>query len=244
MEAAGGGSVGIDSATATGAMARRPRRDAGWHHGRDTRVAAADTSRQRPISRRTFIAAAGAAGAGFVLYAMGPGGTRVALAQIPGGTLAPGDVPKFQTPLLIPPVMPRAGTAKARGGKPIDVYEISVRQFAQQVLPAGLPATTVWGYGPVAAERASDPMIHNAPSLTIEAKWNRPVRVKWINELVDASGNHLPHLLPVDPTLHWANPPGGTDGRDMRPSFDVTPDAVRRAGPAGDPRARRGGGRR
>ncbi|GAA1760322.1 multicopper oxidase family protein [Agromyces humatus] len=180
---------------------------------------------RRPISRRTFIAAAGAAGAGFVLYAVGPGGTRVALAQIAGGTLSPGDVPRFQTPLLIPPVMPRARTAKARGGKPIDVYEISVRQFAQQILPAGLPATTVWGYGPVAAERANDPMIHHAPSLTIEAKWNRPVRVKWVNGLVDASGNHLPHLLPVDPTLHWANPPGGTDGRDMRPVFEVTPDA-------------------
>ena len=55
-------------------------------------------------------------------------------------------------------------------------------------------------------------LIHHAPSLTIEAQWNRPVRVKWINELVDASGNYLPHLLPVDPTLHWANPPGGDRG--------------------------------
>ena len=71
---------------------------------------------QRPVSRRTFIAA-GAAGVGFVLFATGPGGTRVALAQIPGGTLPPADVPKFQTPLLIPPVMPRAGTTKVRGGK-------------------------------------------------------------------------------------------------------------------------------
>ena len=35
------------------------------------------------------------------------------------------------------------------------------------------------------------------------------MRVKWINDLVDEHGNHLPHLLPVDPTLHWANPPGG-----------------------------------
>ena len=44
------------------------------------------------------------------------------------------------------------------------------------------------------------------------------MRIKWINELVDANGNYLPHLLPVDPTLHWANPPGrsrqdGTRGR-------------------------------
>jgi bilirubin oxidase len=40
--------------------------------------------------------------------------------------------------------------------------------------------------------------------------------VKWINQLVDASGNYLPHLLSVDPTLHWANPPGP---RDTRPRF-------------------------
>jgi FtsP/CotA-like multicopper oxidase with cupredoxin domain len=62
-------------------------------------------------------------------------------------------------------------------------------------------------------------LLHNAPSLTIETMWKRPVRIKWINELVDANGNYRPHLLPVDPTLHWANPPGGTGGRDMRPDF-------------------------
>ena len=40
---------------------------------------------------------------------------------------------------------------------------------------------------------------------------------------MDANGNYLPHLLPVDPTLHWANPPGGDDGRDTRPTFTVDP---------------------
>jgi spore coat protein A, manganese oxidase len=179
----------------------------------------------RPISRRTFIAAAGTAGAGFVLYAVLPGGTTVALAEIPGGTLVPGSVPKFQTPLLIPPVMPRAESITVRGGKNIDSYEISMRQFPQQILPAGLPPTLVWGYGAVRSAKKRGLLVHNAPSLTIEARWNRPVRVKWINELVDVNGNHLPHLLPVDPTLHWANPPGGEEGRDSRPMFDETPGA-------------------
>ena len=27
----------------------------------------------------------------------------------------------------------------------------------------------------------------------------------------------------MDPTLHWANPPGGTTGRDTRPTFTSTP---------------------
>ncbi len=49
------------------------------------------------------------------------------------------------------------------------------------------------------------------------------MRIKWINDLRDASGNYLPHLLPVDPTLHWANPPGGAAGRDSRPTFASTP---------------------
>jgi spore coat protein A, manganese oxidase len=143
----------------------------------------------------------------------------VAYAQVPGGTLDPTDIPKYLTPLLIPPVMPRAGTVKLRGGPNADYYEISVRQIQQQILPTGFPPTTVWGYGAVRSASKKGLLIHNAPSLTIEAQWKRPVRIKWINELKDANGNFLPHLLPVDPTLHWANPPGGPGGTDVRPDF-------------------------
>ncbi|MFO7571336.1 MAG: multicopper oxidase domain-containing protein, partial [Gaiellaceae bacterium] len=165
------------------------------------------------------------ASAGFYLFGRVPGmAAPVALAQVPGGTLAPGDIEKFVTPMLIPPVMPRTGTVTLRGGTNADYYEISVRQFEQQILPAGLGKTTVWGYGGIAAQSNRGLLVHNAPSLTIEAKWNRPVRVKWVNELVDGSGDYLPHLLPVDPTLHWANPPGGVVGRDTRPVFTSTPD--------------------
>ena len=178
------------------------------------------------FSRRTFVAWVGGASAGFYLFGRLPGaGAPTALAQVPGGSLDPTTVAKFQTPLLIPPVMPRAGTIKQPGGKSVDYYEISMKQITQQILPAGLPATTVWGYGAKAAQSKRGLLIHNAPSLTIEASWNRPVRVKWINELVDASGNFRPHLLPVDPTLHWANPPGGTADRDSRPTFTETPGA-------------------
>jgi spore coat protein A len=176
-----------------------------------------------PLGRRTFIKWVGGAGAGFVLYAYLPGGTKRALAQVPGGTLDPSDVAKYQTPMLIPPVMPRADVITVPGGKPVDYYEISMRQFPQQILPAGLPATTVWGYGAISSRRARGLLVHNAPSLTIEASHDRPVRVKWINELVDTAGHYLPHLLPVDPTLHWANPPGGALGRDTRPTFAETP---------------------
>ena len=173
------------------------------------------------ISRRTFLKYTG--GTTLTLFATGVGGLRRAIAQIPGGTLDPHAVTKYLTPMLIPPVMPRAGTVLDRMGKNVDYYEISVRQFAQQILPMGFPATTVWGYGAAQADRKRGLLLHNAPSLTIEADHNRPVQVKWINDLKDAYGNYLPHLLPVDQTLHWANPPGGTAGRDTRPTFTSTP---------------------
>ena len=175
-----------------------------------------------------------------MLYSYLPGGTKRALAAIKGGTLDPADVTKYVTPLLIPPVMPRAGTLTMPGGKPADYYEISMRQFTEQILPAGLPATTVWGYGAVKSASKKGLLLHHAPSLTIESKWNRPVRVKWINELVDGNGHYLPHLLPVDQTLHWANPPGGTTGRDMRPTFETTPGPYTGPVPIVDPPPRRG----
>ncbi len=173
-----------------------------------------------PLSRRQFIKACAIAGVALSLPLKW--NSTKAYAQIPGPTLNPGDVDKYVTPLLIPPVMPKAGTIMKKG-KTIDYYEISMRQFAQQILPAGLPTTTVWGYGAVKSESPTGLLLHNAPSLTIEAHANVPVRVKWINELVDANGKYLPHLLPVDPTLHWANPPGGARGRDTRPTFASTP---------------------
>ncbi|HEU4871953.1 MAG TPA: multicopper oxidase [Pyrinomonadaceae bacterium] len=173
------------------------------------------------ISRRTFLKYT--AGTTLTWYAFNRFGILQAIAQIPGGTLNPNLIPKFQTPLLIPPVMPKAGRIVARRGKNVDYYEISMKQFDQQILPAGLPATTVWGYGAVSSESKRGLLIHNAPSLTIEARWNTPVRVKWINDLRDANNEFLPHLLPVDQTLHWANPPGGSAGRDTRPTFTSTP---------------------
>ena len=170
------------------------------------------------ISRRDFIKVTAAFGGSLLVSRYVNGVRRVFAAPIPGGTLDPLGVPKYQTPMLIPPVLPRAGIFRH-----LDYYEISMKQFDQQILPEGLPATTVWGYGAVSSLNRKGLLLHNAPSLTIEAIAGRPVRVKWINDLMDGDGNFLPHLLPVDPTLHWANPPGGLASRDKRPTFDSTP---------------------
>lgn len=164
------------------------------------------------VSRRRFLIASGIAGAGVLAPWTG---LRRAWAQPVGNVLEPAAIPKFQTPLVVPPPMPQAPVSLRAA---VDYYEIAVRQFRQQILPPPLPMTTIWSYGAVA-----DPGTFNYPAFTVEARHGRPVRVKWINGLVDASGRYLPHLLPVDPTLHWANPAGGSRGRDSTPGFLGTP---------------------
>ena len=169
------------------------------------------------ITRRRFLQSGAAAGAAIALpLRVGFGGTRAEAAT--AELLEPGSIPKYVMPLVIPPAMPRSKRLRRRGKGDVDYYEIAVRQFSQQILPDGMPMTTVWSYGSV-----DHPASFNYPAFTIEAKHERPVRVKWINGLVDGNGNYLPHLLPIDPTLHWANPPGGEGGRDTHPVFTATP---------------------
>ncbi len=40
--------------------------------------------------------------------------------------------------------------------------------------------------------------------------------MNWINDLVDADDNALPHLFAVDQSLHWANPVADCSGGEMR----------------------------
>jgi bilirubin oxidase len=166
------------------------------------------------LSRRQFLNAGAVTGAALVLpWHLAK---ARALAQA-SPALDPATIDKYVTPLVIPPAMPRTATIKAGT---IDYYVIAVVQFLQQILPANKPRTRVWSYQLRNAQGT-----RNYPAFTIEALADRPVRVQWINGLVDAAGNYLPHILPIDPTLHWANPPGGVAGRDSRPAFATTPGA-------------------
>lgn len=143
---------------------------------------------------------------------------------VPGGTLDPLIIPKYVTPLVIPPVMPKS---TIQPGAPAADYNIAVRQFRQQILPGGIwnsingrsdnfGATTVWSYG--RAEDAipggftapvplSSNITFNYPAFTVENSSGVMTKVRWINDLVNpVTKEFLPHLLQVDQTLHWANP--------------------------------------
>ncbi len=151
-------------------------------------------------------------------------------APLAGGTLDPLIIPKYVTPLVIPPVMNDTGTAGQ--------YDIAVRQFQQQILPGGIwntingrsdafPATTVWSYGPAADGLPDSTALggasgvapapnsqFNYPSYTVETTTHVPITIDWINDLTSNAwaldpnnkGDALPHLLAVDQSLHWANP--------------------------------------
>jgi len=217
-------------------------------------------SRQAGAVGRTLIGGAAllpAATLGVLSMAL----TLTATAQpLPGGTLDPTTIPKYVTPLVIPPVMNTTGTAND--------YDIAVRQFQQQILPGGIwntvngradafPATTVWSYGPDSDPSPDSTALgggagiapapnsqFNYPAYTIEATVNNDlggpddtsVTVDWINDLVadpwackasatpatDSACNYISHLLPIDRSLHWANPEqlpcaGTTKTIDCRP---------------------------
>jgi len=172
------------------------------------------------LSRRQLLQSGAVTGAGILLSWKWK--LPRAFAQIPGGSLAPGDVDKYVLPLVKPPAMP------GKFSKNKDKYKIAVRQFQQRLLSPPHPETTVWSYGSTDHPgTVAEGGTFNYPAFTIEADYQKMTEVRWINDLVDAKGNFLPHLLPVDPTLHWANPPGGYAGRDTRPPFTTTPGPYR-----------------
>lgn len=104
--------------------------------------------------------------------------------------LDPATQPKFVNPLPLP----GAAQPTTPGG---NSYTISASQFQQDLglkdPVTGNPLmTTVWGYN------------GSYPGPTIEAKVGTPVNVTWTNDLVTSRGKVLPHLLPVDTSIHYA----------------------------------------
>jgi spore coat protein A, manganese oxidase len=166
-------------------------------------------------------------------------GTGILCDGAPLRPLSPLSIPKYVTPLVIPPEMPKSTVqpddpANPQTAQPAAEYNLAVRQFKQQILPTGLPATTVWSFG-----RAEDPVpagfvapaprsrgvSFNYPALTVETTSGSLTTVRWINDLKDARGNFLPHLFTVDQTIHWANPPatGCSDGSNRTDCSTNTP---------------------
>jgi spore coat protein A len=161
------------------------------------------------LTRREALIAAAVTGAGAAIA-----GPRIlAAAGATAGQLDPNTIPQFGTQLYIPPAMPMADRTKA-----YDHYSLAARPFRQQILPKGFATTPVFGFG-----STTDAKTFRVPAHTVEATVDRETRLTWANQLMESSGNYTSHILPVDPTLHWANPAGGTANRDRVPTFTSTP---------------------
>ena len=140
-------------------------------------------------------------------------------------------IPKFVIPLVIPPVMNNTGTADDYD---IAVRQFKQQILPGGIWNTlngrtdPFPATTVWSYGPEADVLPDSSALgggvgiapapnsqFNYPAYTFETESagdygdGDPISVRWRNELMENFGagpRYLKHLLPIDQTLHWANP--------------------------------------
>jgi spore coat protein A, manganese oxidase len=118
--------------------------------------------------------------------------------QVP---LDPLTIPKFANQLAIPRVF--APTPIVDRGRVIrNEYTVSVAETTAQMLPPGFPATTVLAYGGrvrIPGSSATE-FVRAVPGPIFENTAGIPSLVRYRNEI------DTPHFMPVDPTLHWANP--------------------------------------
>ena len=110
------------------------------------------------------------------------------------------DQPKFEQHLPNPLASINRFLPTAPGGTS---YALQIREFQSRiglVDKKGAPLTTVlWGYGTAQQQPTS-------PARTFSVRSGSSIQVSYVNQLVDSSGAPLPHRLPVDTSLMWANP--------------------------------------
>ena len=126
-------------------------------------------------------------------------------------------------------------------------FNIYIQEFQSQILPAGFPASWVWGY----LTDTDLPVTGVRPSFlgpVVVAQRNVTTNPTYLNELPLGGASNVLPLLPIDQTLDWANP-AGTDcastpdvcfapyngdeipvaahlhGGEVAPSYDGGPDA-------------------
>jgi FtsP/CotA-like multicopper oxidase with cupredoxin domain len=136
-------------------------------------------------NRRDFLKLAALAGAGVALPIKWsvPAFASVTTPQTP---LAGRSVPRF-----VDPMPTFAGTRLSATS-----LTAAMQEFQQQVLPAGFPKTTLWGYN----LNGNGPTY---PGVTVEAKRGVPTTITYVNNLISPA---LQQFLTVDQTLDWADP--------------------------------------
>jgi FtsP/CotA-like multicopper oxidase with cupredoxin domain len=160
------------------------------------------------IKHASILVGAVGAIAPFVACSSGFEGEDLATTQLAVGdpsasqvALDPTTIPQFVNQLPIPRTY--APTIITQGGQVIrHEYNINVAKTLVQMLPPPLPATNVMAYGGQVKipGSSSTEFVRSVPGPTFDNTRGIPTLVRWRNEM------RQPSFLPIDPTLHWANP--------------------------------------
>ena len=119
--------------------------------------------------------------------------------QVP---LDPLSIPQFAHELAIPRVFAPTVVRDAQGRVIRHEYTVSVAHTWVQMLPPGFPRTTVRAFGgqvKIPGSSATE-FVRTVPGPVFENTRGIPTLVRWRDAIFQ------PTFMPVDPTLHWANP--------------------------------------
>ncbi|MCW4047219.1 MAG: multicopper oxidase domain-containing protein [Candidatus Bathyarchaeota archaeon] len=160
--------------------------------------------------------------------------------------LDPKTIPKYVNQLIANiPVYQPTNIIDGAGNVIRQDYTVDMVQLREQILPTGTPLvggvgdgkTTVWGYAGNCYDATTGNSLGyfaNSPSATFIATRGIPSQVTWVNKISQ------PQFLPVDPTIHWANPnnmpmnmPGMTPG--LPPPYPAFPPGFDGTVTAGNP---------
>jgi FtsP/CotA-like multicopper oxidase with cupredoxin domain len=120
--------------------------------------------------------------------------------------LDPNTIPKFVNQLTRPATFVPSGTKFDRQlGRNVPLYQVTENVVFQQILPPGFPKTKIYAYGGAANVAApGQPQniqtVFSTPGPFFEATRDQRIFVNYTNNIGG------PHMFPVDPTIHAANP--------------------------------------
>ena len=137
------------------------------------------------ISRRKFLGRASVLAAGMAIE-----NTRVSRGMAPASTaLDPSSLTPYVDPLPLPEIL-RSTSSRPSPDDPntkLPYYRVAMREIHQKV-HRDLPATRMWGFN------------STSPGPIFETRSGQGILVEWANELP------AKHFLPIDHTLHGAEP--------------------------------------
>lgn len=111
-------------------------------------------------------------------------------------------IPKYVSQLEIPPIFKPKYRYDDYYLKYVPCYDVDIVETKVQMLPEGFPKTTVYAYAGLvySSHNSTEEYVATVPGPTFIAYTDEGISVKWNNKIKNK------HILPVDPTLHWANP--------------------------------------